>query len=85
MEGITDPQIRFSIETANIKDPAILARHLRTMQFNMGQKLSVPNITNTQSRNLPFTRSEHANDVFIADGRITFERIVLNDTDPSLR
>lgn len=38
MGGIDDPQIKFSVETAGIKDPAILARHLRTIQFGTKKK-----------------------------------------------
>lgn len=36
MGGIDDPQIKFAVEVAEIKDPAILARHFRTIQSSSG-------------------------------------------------
>ena len=30
MRGIDDDQLKFSVETAGIKEPAVLANHLRT-------------------------------------------------------
>ncbi|KAJ8968556.1 hypothetical protein NQ314_002220 [Rhamnusium bicolor] len=38
MGGVNDAQIRFSVEAADIKDPTVLARHLRTIQTERGEK-----------------------------------------------